>query len=625
MEQIQQDPYSSPNYLAHHARIEQYQIYSLIIDDHVAKVVDTRAFSGKVYNVPDGFYWLWYETGAYSIGYVSSRQPTRETSLSTREIDGIKVVAVQTFCPYGKIPIDLTDWAKQWPVTKENTTLVTTSTGDTSYTTSAERANYQHLILGNHPSDPRTMPKSLRGVAQSTRLVRWKYYSRNGLESHPNVSYSLDWRNNSVYVVKGQRYKLPFDDAALGTLVIDDRTAGELQPEAGKFELSYLRIGADLNGLIELWNDSYPPAINPPPNPPFADGWVDRIDVGGISIAVGPPYRDAVASSNNTAGSVWTFLVQKTTHEPRPRILAANNDRWSHSSPSSDHDPPEPLHRALVCNDYRLYYIPQPDGSQGELTMEGPMIREVHAALNAGHYAIDPDDGGARVANLGWMIEKIGNILGLRRRPNGKFLPKAEQATFDRTRLNRPTWNAGAYDTNSWGNQGYAMKFLPTAYKNGQRQDNQYDMVHDLPQMLAAVLDQIDHGQGLQHTAEIRIQVGDKVQAYPNVGALTIDLMTRMIELEALMERTAVMSIETSNTVRELFPAIGIPTSTKAVTIDIGGKKQNIYYPAFQAGKGSILDRLMAIASNLGIMAGQMAPGGQRDNRMNPFAKGKKK
>jgi hypothetical protein len=86
-----------------------------------------------------------------------------------------------------------------------------------------------------------------------------------------------------------------------------------------------------------------------------------------------------------------------------------------------------------------------------------------------------------------------------------------------------------------------------------------------------------------------------------------------------------VMSIETSNTVRELFPAIGIPTSTKAVTIDIGGKKQNIYYPAFQAGKGSIRDLLGAIATNLGIMAGQMAPGGQRDNRMNPFAKGKKK
>jgi hypothetical protein len=249
-------------------------------------------------------------------------------------------------------------------------------------------------------------------------------------------------------------------------------------------------------------------------------------------------------------------------------------------------------------------------------------IETIYKALDAGTYATYTDENGQelpRVTNIGWYMEKMANILGLRRKPNGKYLDAVDQAKYDRNRLNSPKWAQGDYDLNSWGNKGYALRHLPTSYENGQRQDNQYDLVHDLPQLLAAILDQIDLGQGLQHTAAIRMKVGKEVQSYPNVGQLTIDLAARVIEMEALVQKMAVMQIETSNSVRELFPGIGIPVATKSVSIDIGGKQQRIFYPGFQSGKGSILDNLSAIKVNLGIALGQLMPQKKPDSRWNPF------
>jgi hypothetical protein len=217
------------------------------------------------------------------------------------------------------------------------------------------------------------------------------------------------------------------------------------------------------------------------------------------------------------------------------------------------------------------------------------------------------------------MIMKVGEVLGIRRKPSGKYLDKLDQAKFDRTRLNSHRWSVGDYDLNSWGNKGYALRHLPTAYENGQGQDNQYDLIHDLPQLLAAILDQIDLGQGIQHTAEIRLKVGNRVQYYQNVGQLTIDLAARVIELESMVEKMAVMQIETANSMQELFPGIGIPVATKSVSIELGGKRQQVFYPGFQAGKGSIRDVLGSIAVNVGILLGQLMPQKTKDKRWNPF------
>jgi hypothetical protein len=517
----------------------------------------------------------------------SNRPPEINTLLPIdTEVMAENAVVYQSFSPAGKIPINLADLLKPYADRVFHGVV---------------RSDYKLLIKG-HQNDSRALPRNISVTATSTRIIKYGYYRRNTLETHPKISDTLDWFTGNISTKMGQHYLLPIIDPCLGTLVVDDITKSEIinivQP--GKYPIKYL-FSENLGELITQW-DTFYPADNAPINPPLASTYT--ITATGVI----PPLTYLVTK----------LLAVATTW----RVMAANNDIWGHGTLTITKNRPPNNHPIFQFDHQKLFEELQPDGSYGTYMTDSPRIMEIWAALGAGTYATYIDENGQqlpRVANLGWLIDKMSNILGLRRKPSGKYLDKVDQAKYDRNRLNSPKWAQGDYDLNSWGNKGYALRHLPTSYENGQRQDNQYDLVHDLPQLLAAVLDQIDLGQGLQHTAEIRMKVGKEVQSYPNVGQLMIDLAARVIELEALVEKMAVMQIETSNSVRELFPGIGIPVATKSVSIDIGGKQQQIFYPGFQAGKGSILDNLSAIKVNLGIVLGQLMPQKKPDSRWNPF------
>ncbi len=517
-------------------------------------------------------------------------------------------IAFQSFDPLGLVSFDFAALADAYPVVKPgsityNAVPANFLSFSESYNLGSGAADYRDLIFG-HPQDSRILPGDILAIASTTRIIKFGYYRRNRLESHPKLAASLDWRSYELPVIRGEHYRLPLIDPVLGTMVVDATTRAEIisitQPN--RYPVRFLFTDF-LPDLVAYWNSAFYPAPPTAPAPTY-------------------PLASAITLTHEYEISrppAATKQVVTTSYAPLVRVLGANNDRWGHGTVTNSRNQPSANHQIFRFDHQKLFETPQTDGSYGTYMTDSPRMLEIWAALEAGTYAIDPDTGTKRVANLGWMIEKVGNILGLRRKPSGKYLDKVDQAKFDRNRLNSPKWTQGDYDLNSWGNRGYALRHLPTTYADGQRQDNQYDLVHDIPQLLAAVLDQIDLGQGLQHTAEIRLKVGQEVQSYPNVGQLTIDLAARIIELEALVEKMAVMQIETANSVRELFPGIGIPVATKSVSIDIGGKQQRIFYPGFQAGKGSILDSLSAIKVNLGIVLGQLMPQKKPDSRWNPF------
>jgi hypothetical protein len=515
-------------------------------------------------------------------------------------------IAFQSFSPLGHITFDFAILIDSYPVKKRKFIAYVGNYPaiSTSGYLDKQQADYLSLLSGN-ALDSRSIPQNLTLVATSTRSIKINWYRRNKLESHPRLLASLDWVEREIEIKKGKQYVLFLPDIVLGTLMVDAATKAEILAAvlpSNNYPSRYLFAG-NLPELFDYWNALYPV---PPPvaNPYPLASTVTLTSDSGID---DPPMIVKVVESSSA---------------PVIRVMAANNDRWGHGTLTIAKNRPPNNHPIFQFDHQKLFEELQPDGSYGTYMTDSPRIQEIWAALGAGTYATYIDENGQqlpRVANLGWLIDKMSNILGLRRKPSGKYLDKVDQAKYDRNRLNSPKWAQGDYDLNSWGNKGYALRHLPTSYENGQRQDNQYDLVHDLPQLLAAVLDQIDLGQGLQHTAEIRMKVGKEVQSYPNVGQLTIDLAARVIELEALVEKMAVMQIETSNSVRELFPGIGIPVATKSVSIDIGGKQQQIFYPGFQAGKGSILDSLSAIKVNLGIVLGQLMPQKKPDSRWNPF------
>jgi hypothetical protein len=523
--------------------------------------------------------------------YIGNRAPIINAKpLVIIEEEQSKCVAFQSFSPHGKIEQRFDSLIKLYPYNK--------------YT--GNKVDYINLITGLPSYDARSLPTSVTFTSPITGKITYSFYRNNRYETHPRVTHSLDLIYKTINVKQGKFYTLNLTDVVLGTLIIDNlQIEGLVRGYAKNNQLPAMFLFENNIGAIMSYWESLIPVL-PPSTPRLASSFTqtDRYFIPSDLI-----FRQTILTST-----------------PVVRIMAANNNYWGHGSNVFTQNPLATTHDLFDFNYTALFETLQPDGSLGTYIMDSiriidlvAKIEQIHKALDAETYAIDPETGEKRIANLGWLIEKMSNILGLRRKPSGKYLDKVDQAKYDRNRLNSPKWAQGDYDLNSWGNRGYALRHLPTSYENGQRQDNQYDLVHDIPQLLAAVLDQIDLGQGLQHTAEIRLKVGKEVQSYPNVGQLTIDLAARVIELEALVEKMAVMQIETSNSVRELFPGIGIPVATKSVSIDIGGKQQQIFYPGFQSGKGSIRDSLSAIKVNLGIVLGQLMPQKKPDSRWNPF------
>jgi hypothetical protein len=637
MPEIQLDEYVSPLFLPHHARIDQYQIYSLIIDDIESTGVITTSNDGIVYPIPDQFVRAIFLVngqfeGAEFFGQTITIEASRKSSQQDSITENLGCSAFQSFDVHGKIPIDFSVIARAFPV-KKTARLAENIPGSGvpggARVTEKEQASYRDLITGK-PVDPlngqildyRKLPIYYRGLASSSREIKYGYYRANDRETHPKLRHSLDWLSGAIEVQQGQLYHLPINNPVLGTLLIDSQTAGELVNRDGDFPLNLVRHGANLGALVEQWNELYSTPPEPPPRP-WADEYVVNVSLGAFpaNFEQGTFWTHAFIATGVSAPPEAVTFRSESSYLPRIRILAANNDRWKYGTLTGSSDPPGSDHPIFNVDDYDLFYKPNPDGSIGSYIMDSPRLLEIHRALDAAKYASDPDDpnGGPRVVTLGWMIEKLTNFVGIRRKPNGKFLSGTEAEKYKRTRLNNPKWAAGQYAFDEWGDQGLAIPYLPTAYKDGHRQDNQFDIVHDLPQLLQALHDQIDASQGIQHSAEIRLPIGQQVQAYPNQGAMLIDLATRMIEVQAMAERMMVMDVETSNTVRELFPGIGIPTATKSVSVEIGGKPKRIYYPAFQQGKGSILDRLGELAINIGIILGALMPRGGKDERLNPF------
>jgi hypothetical protein len=471
------------------------------------------------------------------------------------------------------------------------------------------KANYLNLVSGLS-YDKRLWPDEIVFTSSFTGNITYSFYRENIYEPHPKVSHSLDYVHRRLQVETGRTYKIDIANIVLGTLLTDSSiflAAVASYSKTNQIPTKYLLV-SEVPSLMQFWDSLFPPI------PPIDNSFnANNFTLTSHNVLPGGIVRERTI----------------TTATPTPVVLAANNNYWGFGSNVIDINKPPQTHPLFDFDYISLFETLQPDNSYGTYTMNSILLIEaaakietIYKALDAGTYATYTDENGQelpRVTNIGWYMEKMANILGLRRKPNGKYLDAVDQAKYDRTRLNSPKWELGDYDLNSWGNKGYALRHLPTTYEGGQRQDNQYDLVHDLPQLLAAILDQIDLGQGLQHTAAIRLKVGKDVQSYQNVGQLTIDLAARVIEMEALVQKMAVMQIETSNSVRELFPGIGIPVATKSVSIDIGGKQQRIFYPGFQSGKGSILDNLSAIKVNLGIALGQLMPQKKPDSRWNPF------
>lgn len=515
-------------------------------------------------------------------------------TINIREND--KCVAFQSYDPHCKILQDFSVFVKDYPALSID-----------------GKSNYLHLITGN-PLDSRQVLSGITFTAVLTETVAISFYRRSELETHPKISHTLDYWRKVYRFQNGKSYTLDFTNIVLGSMLVSSASIAAIinsYNAPNSYSGQYF-FASNIPSLIAYWNTLYPT--------PVAIDYSKTADhytlTNTNSIPLDAIYETSVSTSTGIT-----------------RVMAANNDRWGHGSTVIPQNRPPNNHSLFNFDHQSLFETIQPDGSHGNYMTDSPRILEIWQAipklidiwdsLDAGTYAKD-DANLPRKANLGWGIIKLLEVMGIRRQPNGKFLTTVESKKYERTRENSPKWKQGDYGDNEWGKYGMAFKYLPTTYTDGQRQDNQYDIVHDMPQLMAAIIDQLDHALNIQHGSEVRIPVGKDVQAYPNQGAATIDTAARIIQLERMVEQLLVMNIETSNSVRELFAGIGVPITTKAVKVDVGGQVRDIQYPGYQQSKPSVAESIGSLKNNLAIALGALMPRkSPKKNSLNPWSKEK--
>jgi hypothetical protein len=223
-------------------------------------------------------------------------------------------------------------------------------------------------------------------------------------------------------------------------------------------------------------------------------------------------------------------------------------------------------------------------------------------------------------------------VLGIRRSLAGDINRTEERKRIPK-RLNNPKYNtngqdpsANDYSINCFGDEGRLMQYLPNSYnKDGKLELQNYDICYDLPQMLEAVLRQLNDSQGIQYGSQIRIPLDDgQVLAYPTQIAMLTDLAKQVNQLSEQQQKILLLSIATDNEVKELFAGIGIPVVTKFIAVSANGESKQLPYIGYQKGKPSILEQIATVKITVATTLGQLLPRKDKSG-WNPFVKKQEK
>lgn len=404
------------------------------------------------------------------------------------------------------------------------------------------------------------------------------YYRPNLLEPIQNLI-SLDWVFYEIDIVQFETIHLSLIDVVLGTLILN----GEPDlVDAVKLSLSTLDYPDRYS-----WSHYYHPA-----SAIFSE-WI------GIYNSIPLPVKN---TSPNLLLKSW--LEYGTS---KSRVLAANNNHWLNSAytPSDlNFDITHPLFQIDSLRAYNWYIKPAVEGI-GTLTMDSPRTIEIHAALEAGKYAInelDPTIG--RVSNLGHLVNRISELLGYRVDANGKLDVNKEKDNYIRQEKNKDV-KEEEYGGNSFTSKGMLVRRLSNKFDKKGIIDGGVMGIHDIPQLILECLDQHNLAIGLQESSAIEIRNGDQVYRYPNQLALLTDIFIHQVNQSKYAKSTFISSLVTQEQTKEIIGGMGLPTIQKTIPNMINGSLARIPFWGI-APQASLSRKIDTCSYNVGVVLGQL-------------------
>lgn len=224
-------------------------------------------------------------------------------------------------------------------------------------------------------------------------------------------------------------------------------------------------------------------------------------------------------------------------------------------------------------------------------------VKEIHQSLQATKYAQDDDvPGQARVANLGYFIERIARVLGISVKSNGQILGIRQQKTVKPGQPIPGGWNFGQWGLNkgssSEGQQGgNANEFrdgIVYEQRSNQAEVSQFNpaggivkisrgnyvLCENIPQLLDAFWDDLDKALGMQELGASAIPNADnsgKFCTYEGLAKLLTEIAYMNSRISQHTAQTQICSMITQALANEILRSTGQPLEPKSFPIGLGG------------------------------------------------------
>lgn len=434
-------------------------------------------------------------------------------------------------------------------------------------------------LVGGYSLDPRLIPASFAPMVIPTidGDVIVSYYRANPYEPILNLT-SIDCVYLRLKAVKDKPLIINLEGIVFGTLEITGSDVKEQLISLPALLNSYRwadYLFDNVTSIFGQWVSIYQ-GYNFPANP----GRNPDIFAKDYKVYDSPPIFRRLGATNNFA----------------------NNDPGSYENINFDAE--HPLFKVDNDRAYR-WHVEENSQGRGSLIMDSPLLRKIGYALDAEKYSIDEATGLPRLANLGHLIARISSLLGYRPNPDGTFT-KAEEQKIMRTIVDSTTSiDPVKTGVNNFGSESMVIRRLNNRFDGDKVVADECVVIYDLLQLLAEYQDQLNLALNLQESSAIEIKEKDKSARYPNQLSLAIELLNLANSNHDTIRAALVSSLIAQAQTSEIIAALGLPSVTKTLPIQIGNEIEQLPYQGVSPHR-SISQEIAICTQNVGIVLGQV-------------------
>ncbi len=304
-------------------------------------------------------------------------------------------------------------------------------------------------------------------------------------------------------------------------------------------------------------------------------------------------------------------------------LYAANNNYWNNGNYLSDINPAYFDQISIEKTDNKYY-------SETYEMADSIRLQEIHAALNATKFS--QNNGSTRIANLGFYIEFISQILGgsfnpdgstrsirqMRRIPDGSTVPSGwDRAQFSVNERGKEIGQKGGIPGEFAPGIVYQQrtnKLIPDKFDLDKSQIEGGDLIlcENLPQLLEAFWDDLSKSLDMQNAGAGAIPNADgsgEIITYEGIHQLLIEIAYAVSRISGHTSETLISSMITQAVSKETLSGLGLPLDTSSLELNLGSSKGYVPYPVVAADSPSVTSQLGWVLSNLGrLMLSQVTP-----------------